>query len=251
MLRQMRTPGHLSRFALVGTALLAVMLAQKTTPVFEVVSVKPADPAAIGRLVQSPPGGFRGRNLRLLDLIMIAWQLHREQIAGGPNWLETLGWDIDARGSEGTVPAQVPAMMKAMLADRFALTTHWESRTLPVYLLTVEKSGLKLHKGDGRGAMSAGRTLIRYSSVAMPGLAGQLSGYLGRNVVDKTGITGEYAVDLSFAPADPNATGGDSKEDAAPSIFQALQEQAGLKLIPAKAPVQLLFIDHAEKATPN
>jgi uncharacterized protein (TIGR03435 family) len=237
---------------LAGTAILVVMFAQKqAAPAFEVVSVKPADPAAVGRFTSGAYDGFRGRNLRLIDLIMNAWQLNREQVAGGPNWLETLGWDIDARGPAGASPAQVPAMMKTMLADRFALGVHWESRTLSVYALEVEKNGLKLRKGDGLGGVATGRTLIRDRSATMPELASQLSSYLGRHVVDKSGITGQYAVELSFAPVEPNVIAGDSKEDTAPSIFQALREQAGLKLVSTKAPVQVLVIDHAEKATPN
>ena len=95
--------------------------------------------------------------------------------------------------------------------------------------------------------MSAGPRLIRYGAGTMGELAGQLSSYLGRNVIDRTGITGRYAIDLSFAPVDPGAPAG----DPAPSIFQALQDQSGLKLESTKGPVEVLVIDHAEKPTPN
>ena len=110
---------------------------------------------------------------------MGAWNLNRDQLAGGPNWLETTGWDIDARFPAGTSPAQVQQMMLAMLADRFRLVTHRETRTLPEYALTAAKGGIKLHEGDGRGGMSAGPRLIRYSAGTMGELARQLSGYLG------------------------------------------------------------------------
>lgn len=137
-------------------------------------------------------------------------------------------------------------MMQAMLADRFRLAIHRETRTLPVYALIVGKSGIKLHEGDGRGGMSAGPRLIRYGSGTMGELAGQLSGYLGRQVIDRTSLTGQYAIDLSFASVDPGAAAG----DAGPSIFQALQE-AGLKLESTRGPVETLVIDHAEKPTSN
>jgi uncharacterized protein (TIGR03435 family) len=81
----------------------------------------------------------------------------------------------------------------------------------------------------------------------MSELAGQLSSYLGRQVIDRTERPGQYAINLSFAPVDP----GDAGQDSAPSIFQALQEQAGLKLESIKGPVEVLVIDHAEKATAN
>jgi uncharacterized protein (TIGR03435 family) len=236
---------------LMAIAISVALFAQKRSDKveFEVVSIKPADPAAPGHMAQLTPGGFRGRNLRLFELIMNAWHLNQDQLIGGPKWLETAGWDIDARFPAGTGPAESPQMMQAMLADRFRLLTHRETRMLPVYALTVAKSGIKLRAGDGRGGMSAGPRLIRYGSGTMGELASQLSSYLGREVIDQTGITGQYAISLSFAPVDPGA--GDATQDPAPSIFQALQDQAGLKLESTKGPVEVLVIDHAERPTPN
>jgi uncharacterized protein (TIGR03435 family) len=146
--------------------------------------------------------------------------------------------------------AQAPQMMQSMLADRFGLVVHRETRTVPVYDLTVARSGIKLPVGDGRVGMSAGPRLIRYGSGTMAELASQLSSYLGRHVVDRTGLTGQYAISLSFAPVDPSAAGGDA-QDSAPSIFAALQEQAGLKLESARGPVEILVIDHAERPMPD
>lgn len=172
---------------------------------FEVVSIKPAEPSAIARIVQPAPGGFRGRNLRLFELIMTAWNLNRDQIIGGPKWLDTAGWDIDARSSKETNPAKTSQMMQALLADRFRLLTHRENRILPIYVLTAATGGSKLLAGDGRGLMSAGPRLIRYSSATTGELARELSSYLGREVVDRTGLTGQYAINLSFTPLDPGA----------------------------------------------
>ena len=238
---------------LTGIAISIALVAQQQLErvEFEVVSIKPGDPAASGRTTQQSQGGFRCRNLRLFELIMSAWHLNRDQIAGGPNWLETAGWDIDARFPAGASPAQVPQMMQAMLADRFHLVTHRETRMLPVYTLIVAKSGIKLQEGNGSGSMSAGPRLIRYSSGTMRELAGQLSSYLGREVIDRTGMTGGYSISLSFAPVDPGALAGDAAPDSAPSIFQALQDQAGLKLESTKGPVEILVIDRAEKPTAN
>lgn len=238
---------------LTGIAISIALVAQQQ-PVnveFEVVSIKPADPVSPAHMAHQTPGGFRGRNLRLFELIMSAWHLNRDQLIGGPGWLETAGWDIDARFPDGASPTQAPQMMQAMLADRFRLVAHHETRTLPVYVLTVAKGGVKLHQGDGRGGMSAGPRLIRYGAGTMGELAGQLASYLGRNVIDRTGITGQYAINLSFAPVDPGAPVGDAAQDFAPSIFQALQDQAGLNLEPTKGLVEVLVIDHAEKPRLN
>lgn len=90
-----------------------------------------------------------------------------------------------------------------MLADRFRLVTHRETRRLPIYVLSVAKGGIKPHQGDGSGGMSSGPRLIRNGSGTMGELARQLSGLLGRNVIDRTGLTGQYAISLSFAPVDP------------------------------------------------
>jgi uncharacterized protein (TIGR03435 family) len=244
---------HSWNLALAGMAVSITLVAQQQLGKieFEVVSIKPADPNAPGHVVQQSPGRFRGQNLRLFELIMSAWHLNRDQLIGGPNWLETAGWDIDARLPAGANPAELPQMMQSMLADRFRLATHREIRALAVYALTVVKSGIKLHLGDGRGGMSAGPRLIRYGSGTMGELAGQLSSYLHREVIDRTGITGQYAINLSFAPVDLNASVGDGVQDSAPSIFQALQDQAGLKLESAKGPVEVLIIDHAERPMPD
>lgn len=219
---------------------------------FEAVSIKPADSAAPGRMAQATPGGFRGRNLRLFELVMNAWQLNRDQIVGGPGWMETAGFDIDGRFPAGAGPQMLPAMMQAMLTDRFRLVTHREARMLPMYALTVAKGGLKLREGDEVGGMSAGTTMIRYNAGTMGELAGQLSGYVGRHVVDQTGLAGKYAIRLSFAPVELVSEGpGEARQDVLPSIFQALQEQAGLKMDSVKGPVEVLVIDRAEKPTEN
>jgi uncharacterized protein (TIGR03435 family) len=132
---------------------------------FEAVSIKPADPADPMHMTHATPGGLRGRNLRLFELIMGAWHLNHDQIIGSTGWMETTGWDIEARFPEGASSAQAPQMMQAMLADRFRLVIHRETRTLPVYALSVANGGVKLHQGDGAGACPRGRA----RSVIAPG----------------------------------------------------------------------------------
>ena len=151
--------GHFTAGSLINLALLSSLAAQQQSEKveFEVVSIKPGDPAAPGRTTQQTQGGIRCRNLRLFELVMSAWHLNRDQIAGGPNWLETAGWDIDARFPAGASPAQAPLMMQAMLADRFHLVTHRETRMLPVYTLTVAKAESNCKKATAAEACPRGR----------------------------------------------------------------------------------------------
>src|ERR1700691_2292481 len=114
-------PRNLWQSTLTGMAIAFALAAQRTPDKieFDVVSINHADSAAPGHMTQQPPNGFRGRNLRLFELIMSARHLNRDQLVGGPNWLETTGWDIDARFPAGAGGAQAPQMLQAMLADRF------------------------------------------------------------------------------------------------------------------------------------
>ena len=167
---------------------------------FEVASIKPAAPDLPAKTVQVTGGEYRGRNLSLFELITTGWQLNQYQLIAGPKWIREVGWGVDAKLPDGANSGQLAQMMQVMLADRFQLVVHRETRNLPIYLLTLARGGPKLHDVKSTMGMSVGPRLIRYGSVTMDDLAGQLSGYLGRNVLDRTGLTGEYAIDLSFAP---------------------------------------------------
>jgi uncharacterized protein (TIGR03435 family) len=233
--------------------LAVVMLAALHAQEFEVVSVKPANPelsqGGVAHLVRPGNGQWEWRNIYLSDLIRSAYHINENQLAGGPNWLGTAGWDIDAKIPASAPPAQVPSMLQAMLADRFHLKVHWESRTMPVYMLTVAKSGPKLKESSNpAGGFSAGPRMIKYSAGSMQDLAGQLTSYLGKQVLDRTELTGRYTIDLQFAPVDP---GSQDAAETRPSIFQALQEQLGLRLDSGRGPVQVLVIDKAEKPSEN
>ena len=144
------------------------------------------------------------------------------------------------------------AMLQAMLADRFQLVAHFETRTASLYNLVVAKNGPRLHEAgatDG-SSMSAGPRMIKYGAASMAELANQLSSYLECEVTDRTGLSGRYAINLSFAPVELS-TSTETASDSRPTIFQAVEEQLGLKLESAKGPVQVLVIDRAEKPSAN
>jgi len=153
-------------------------------------------------------------------------------------------------------------MVQQLLADRFKLAVHRETKELPAYALVVAKSGPKLtatkDTGGGKGT-SSGDGHLTATGLTMARLAQTLtqilSRELGRVVIDKTGIVGEYDLSLTWTPDDRSAAAANTSKDTpdlpGPSIFTALQEQLGLKLESTKAPVETLVIDHIEEPSAN
>jgi uncharacterized protein (TIGR03435 family) len=207
---------------------------------------------------------FRTVNLALRDLIQFAYGLPDSQILGGPAWLGSVMFDIDAK-SDPVADAELHAlpteqarhekqlMVQALLADRFELKVHQETRQLPVYALVVTKDGSKLipSKVDGT-TIDTGRARLHIagSDDTIGILARELAQLLGRPVLNQTGLAGRYDLSLRWAPDDAVAS-GPSTPDLPPDIFTAIQEQLGLKLESIKGPVPVLVIDSVEKPSPN
>jgi uncharacterized protein (TIGR03435 family) len=207
---------------------------------------------------------FRTVNLALRDLIQFAYGLPDSQILGGPAWLGSDLFDIDAK-SDPVVDAELHAMpteqarrqkqlmVQALLADRFELKIHQETRQLPVYALVVTKDGPKfiLSKVDGT-TIDTGRARLHIagSDDTIGILARELAQLLGRPVLNQTGLSGRYDLSLRWAPDDV-AVSASSSPDLPPDIFTAIQEQLGLKLESTKGPVPVLVIDSVEKPSPN
>jgi uncharacterized protein (TIGR03435 family) len=206
---------------------------------------------------------FRTVNLSVKDLIQFAYGLPESQILGGPPWLDTIMFDIDAK-SDPSVDAQLHAlpteqarhqkqlMVQALLADRFHLSTHQETRQLPVFALVIAKDGPKFKPSDVNGTtIDTGRSRLHIagSDDTLAILSRELAQSLGRVVLNQTGMTGRYDITLKWTPDD--ASGSSPASDAPPDIFTAIQEQLGLKLVSTKGPVPVLVIDHIERPTPN
>ncbi len=231
--------------------------AQDTDKVeFEVVSVKPANLAlsqgGAAHSTRTSKGRFEARNLPLRDLVRSAFQLNENQIEGGPSWFGTAGWNIDATFPAGGKQSDFPRMLQTMLADRFRLIVHRETRSLPVYLLVMAKGGPKLKEStETVHSSSAGPRMIRYNAASMGELADQLTSYLQRQVIDRTGLTGRYGINLKFAPVNADPSIEAASEESSPSLFQALQEQLGLRLESSRGPVPVLVIDKAERPSEN
>jgi bla regulator protein blaR1 len=233
-----------------GCWLLAVLAALAQTPAFEVASVKASTPDATRMNIQRDPGGgIVLTNVNLQTLVSMAYNVQSFQLVGGPPWLRSRRFDVVAKAPSGTAKNQTWVMLQSLLADRFQLAIHRETRELPVFELVVAKGGLKIQPAN-RAPGPADDFIQNFPGrmkalmVSMAGLALTLSGTLGRQVIDRTNLDGRYDFQLEFAPE--NTTDSDRS-----SIYTALQEQLGLKLETSKGPVQMIVIDHAELPAAN
>jgi uncharacterized protein (TIGR03435 family) len=185
------------------------------------------------------------------NLVRYAYDVKSYQLAGGPDWATEDRWDIVAKaeGDGALTKAQARKMIEALLAERFQVKLRRETKEMAVYALVVGKGGPKLKTSapdtPGMLTMDGTRTTrITTTNGNMEQLVAQL-GHMDRPVLDKTGLTGAYDYKLEWAPDDAPA---DLKM---PTIFNALQEQLGLKLESTKGAIQMLIIDHVEKPSPN
>jgi uncharacterized protein (TIGR03435 family) len=209
----------------------------------------------------------------LLAFIMVAYNLSQQPVHGDPLAGDSDLFDLDAKIDPSDLPAtsltsrQLADMLQPVLADRFLLRVHYETRTLPVYNIVLAKGGLKMKESvplaptshdrpaspnstlpGGCYHPSVGNGLRIERDCNMNDIKNILEGPSGRRLIDKTGLTDRYDFDLHWTPDD---TPADSQLADGPSIFTAVQEQLGLKLESAKAPVEVLVIDSARQPTPN
>jgi uncharacterized protein (TIGR03435 family) len=227
-------------------------------PAFEVTSVKANTsgtlPVGAGRFSN---GEFRTANIPLRLLMRQAFQrMQNDDLVGGPSWLDTDRWDIAAKADSPS--ADMLPMIRTLLADRFKLITHHETRDRPIYALVIARRdgqlGPSLRPSAGPSDFRDVAGAFTAHAVPIKTLADVLALPAQRTVIDRTGLTGTYDVDLHWAPlfAGRAAVGADVPPPSdAPSLFTAVQEQLGLKLEPTKAPVDVLVIDHVERPMPN
>ena len=262
-------------FALVLAATaFAVMVAPAQTPVqglaFEVASVKPNTAMSHNMSVnRTPGGGLEVVNETLRILISFAYNLRDDQNSGGPSWLDTERYDIIAKAPAGTqisnpstpwiVPDDDPVRVRlqTLLAERFHLAVHRETKEKTVFALAQEKGGAKLQpwkEGDLPGpSMRLDYTKLTCRKYSMQLFATVIiSQRLGTAVIDKTGLEGEYNFVMTFQPDPPLSRSGTTPDPAAgPTFLEALHDQLGLKLERQKGLVDILVIDHAQKPDPN
>jgi uncharacterized protein (TIGR03435 family) len=243
---------------------------------FEAASIKPSAPMGMGMVnigMQMMLGGrisMTGVTPKIL--IQQAYGVRDFQIVGGPAWLGSERYDITAKPEGSASPEQVKVMIQGLLADRFKLQFHRETKELQTYALVVAKGGPKFpaskqDEGPGEGSdkpkgpriMMKGRGQFSIEGAPVTALATQLSQVLGRSVIDKTELTGNYDFKLEWTPDEslqgfgkPAEADHSTPADATGvSIFTALQDQLGLKLESTKGQVEILVVERMEKASEN
>jgi uncharacterized protein (TIGR03435 family) len=254
-------------------------------PAFEVATIKPSS-RDLGNSfhvhIWRSDNSYRTENTTLRDLIRAAFQITPAQLIGGPDVQLDARWDVNAKiGDEEWARMQklssqdsgraLQLMAQALLADRFGLKFHTETRELPVFDLVVDKSGFKLQPAKpassdppdgqpkpGSTTINVGRlnASLHASDAGVAVLTDMLSRQPeadGRMVVDKTGLTGQYDWSLQWQPQHLSATASATAnaDDNGPSLFAALKEQLGLRVEPSKGPVQVLVVDAVATPTPN
>lgn len=255
---------------------------------FEAVSIKPTKLRGGSFIAGFTTDGYRAAYEPLQTIIIQAYGVRPYQIAGGPSWLTSDLYDVEAKMEPSVAdalkalgPDQLKLvrqqMLQALLADRFGLKVRSETKDGPVYFLSIEKNGSKMQDAkpdaavhmtgaDGSGitgvirldGRSGGATKVIATSVNIPYLTRYLSALLRRPVVDKMGLTGIYDFTLDFVPdAGASPVSSTADDNALPSdpggasIFTAIQQQLGLKLDPGRGPVETLVIDHVERPSGN
>jgi len=282
-----------------GVLPMMLGLAQSPAPrlEFEVASIKPTAPGVQRAFMGTRgPGRFDAENIPVQAFIAEAYNVKNFEIYGAPGWLASDKYDVAAKWEESPREAQavkksfdeswsdMRLRLQALLADRCALKVHRETRELPIYALTIVKTGVKVHPpncvtfdidnrppppapGQPRpnycGSLRIGRnganSTFTATGIAIKDVVRWLAGATGRTVIDKTGYAEtfdgamEWTPDAALrpAPGDDPSKPAPSADTVGPSIFTALQEQLGLKLESAKGPVEVLVIDHVEKPSAN
>lgn len=241
---------------------------------FDVAAIKLGDPLSNGTSFRFEPGAsLQVEGASLKSLIQFAYDLREFQLAGATGWITTERYNIRAKGEivEGppdyrqmndaqrkTMSALIRKRLQALLAERFQLTVHKETKEFPMYGLVVAKNGVKMQPNtspDGSPqSMSMGRSAFRATRASADAIAQSLAGMVGRPVKDETGLTGFFDFKMEWTPdANPNpGTNNEERPDnLGPTLFTALQEQLGLRLVSRKGPVEILVIDRAERASEN
>jgi uncharacterized protein (TIGR03435 family) len=251
------------------------------TLVYDVASIHKFKPDGGPMMVymRTNPDGLTASHTRIKSLVCLAYGVSEYQVTGGPEWVSSDFYDVTAKMDDSAMETLGKLskeqkdlvrqqMAQTLLADRFKLAVHHETKQFPIYTLVVAKGGPKIHeakpdddykngltgfdgKPGGKGMMrmqsDSGGFLISAQAFSMDRLAAQLSGQLDSHVENKTGMAGIYDFTIRFSMDDSV----DASDSSAPSIFTAVQDQLGLKLESTKGPLDVIVIDHIELPSEN
>jgi uncharacterized protein (TIGR03435 family) len=255
-----------------GVALAAIASrAQSPTtsrPEFEAASIK-LNRTGERLFYKSYSNRFTARNMTAKLLMQLGWQTGASPISGAEDWFSSRGFDIEATTDHPVTWGQMQLMFQSLLASRFQLTFHRRTGEGPVYALVVGKSGLKIkpspdqtpwtgdhpnEAGTTGATMDIRQGRLTGDSIPLAMFINFLAGETSRPVINKTGLSGRYAIELKWTPFQTlHAPGAEDThpDTSGESLFTAIQEQLGLKLDASKGPVDMIVIDHLEKPSEN
>jgi uncharacterized protein (TIGR03435 family) len=242
----------MQRLALAFILLLAARGSIALQVTFDVASIRPAEPK--GEAIEVVPGSVTMRSFRMVSVIRWAYGIQEYQVSG-PGWLTEARFDIVAKAGSPAPESDLRLMLRALLAERFKLAVHRESRELPSLIVTVGKNGHKLKPNDVEGSPSfkTGKMTLTGEGATVSQLTDFLSREMRQPVVNQTGLTGRfnYFLDVNAYITDEarrsGGPGGGPPPEAASLIAQAIQAQLGLKIDGRKAPVEMLIVERIEK----
>jgi uncharacterized protein (TIGR03435 family) len=244
----------------IGTIFLAsVCWAQQAE--FEVASVKLNNSGRQdSNFNRTPGGGLHTINVTLREMILMAYEIRAQQLVGASGWMDSERYDVLAKPSENDNPTGAKRSfeedfrglrlkMRALLADRFHLAVHTETREMPIYALVVAKNGPHIQPSTSDDLRINNRNgLVICKKFTMKQFAeNALTWRMGRTVVNKTGLAGEFDFELKFVEDQAAATG----DNSLPDFLTVMRQQLGLVLESQKGPVDVIVVDHAERATTN
>ncbi len=236
-------------------------MAASADPTFELATIKPADPKATDKGFQTSGQRLRAVNESLLAIVSFAYAIHPNQIHGAPGWFTAERWEIegypDVPGSPNL--AQMRAMYRKLLADRFALKLDRRTEDMPVYTLQVASGGPKLTRSlgdpdgqpDSTGSWTSTLNDVRYTNMNMDEFVNDLAYGEDRPIVNDTHLSGRYDFRLRWTSADAEAVSQSAGADASPVLFTAVREQLGLSLKGVRAPAILYVVTHLEQPSEN
>ena len=237
----------------------ATLLPQEA-PAFDAASITPAKAGARGYSIRPLPGRLSVSNTPLRLLIASAYHVYEFQVSGGPKWIDSERYDIEAKAASGSRPTekQLMLMLQALLADGFALAIRRDTKDFPVYALEIGKGGPRFQAPKDEGAPEFRvfqRRQITARRAPLAYLVEALSMLLGRPAIDKTGLTGIYDYKLEWTPDEIQVASDENHarpaDENVPSLTSALQEQLGLRLQSQRGPVETIIVDRVAKASLN
>ena len=259
----------------VVTLVFAAWIQGQARAQFEVASVKRNNSGDTERYIRPSPGRLSIRNMNVRSLLKTAYGLMDFQVSGGPNWVDSESFDIEATANPDATPKQMAEpMLQSLLEQRFKLRVHQVTREFPVYILTASTRGPNLQPSDEQicvpldptsplfpasptrnpkelcGSIGLGLTSLNARQVTVAALTMAFSHLLGRTVIDKTNLAGEWDARLTFAPPGSIPSGA-VIDPSLPDISVAVREQLGLKLESGNGPVEVLVIDQVEPPSEN